>query len=363
METPRDLPRIVFSVLFIGALIGLSLWILRPFLPALVWATTIVIATWPVMLKVQAFLWNRRWLAVTVMSGALLLVFVLPFTMAVGAIVNNAAMIAERARSLMTVQVPALPEWVVKLPFIGERIAAAWRDLTAGGGAGLVAGVRPYLGSIVRWFAASVGGLGGLFVQFLLTVLITAILYVSGESAANGVRRFALRLGGPQGEAAARLAAQAIRAVALGVVVTAIVQAVAAGLGLLIAGVPFVAILTAVIFMLALAQLGPIPVMVPAVAWLYWNGSSGWGTFLLVWTIILMPLDNVLRPILIKRGAKLSLLLVFAGVVGGLIAFGLVGIFIGPVVLAVSFTLISAWVDAGLPPPGETASTPAAGGP
>src|SRR5262245_43136344 len=160
METPRDVARIVFSVLFIGMLIGLSLWILRPFLPAMLWATTIVIATWNVMLKVQARLWNRRWLAVTVMSGLLLLLFVLPFTMAVGAIVNNAAAIAERARSLMGLQMPALPEWLVNLPFIGERIAAAWRDFTAGGGAGVVAGMRPYLGSIVRWFAGSVGSLG-----------------------------------------------------------------------------------------------------------------------------------------------------------------------------------------------------------
>ena len=118
--------------------------------------------------------------------------------------------------------------------------------------------------------------------------------------------------------------------------------------------------LTAVIFILSLAQLGPLPVMVVAVGWLYWSGASGWGTFLLVWTVILIPMDNILRPLFIRRGgANLSLLLVFAGVVGGLIAFGLVGIFIGPVVLAVSSALLSAWVDSGLrtrplPPPSST---------
>jgi predicted PurR-regulated permease PerM len=122
-------------------------------------------------------------------------------------------------------------------------------------------------------------------------------------------------------------------------------------------------VLTAVMFMLSLAQLGTLPVLVPAVAWLYWTGSSGWGTFLLVWTALVAPLDNVLRPMLIKRGANLSLLLVFAGVVGGLIAFGLVGIFIGPVVLAVSSTLLSAWIESGLVPGPQPPATPGAGGP
>jgi predicted PurR-regulated permease PerM len=357
MDSTRDLPRVVFGVSFIGALTALSLWVLRPFLPALVWATTIVVATWPLMLLVQARLWNRRWLAITVMTGVLLLVFIVPFAMAVSAIVSNADAITDWAKSLLTLELPPLPAWVERLPFIGERIAAAWRDLTAAGGPGLAAEVKPYVGSLARWFAASVGNVGALFVQFLLTVLVTAILYANGETAAAGLRRFALRLGGAHGEGAVRLAAQAIRGVALGVVLTAMVQSAFAGVGLLVAGVPFTAVLTAVMFMLSLAQLGPLLVLVPAVAWLYWKGASGWGTFLLVWTIVVTPIDNVLRPVLIKRGVDLPLLLVFSGVVGGLIAFGLVGIFIGPVVLAVSFTLLSAWIEAGLAPSREAEPT------
>jgi predicted PurR-regulated permease PerM len=99
--------------------------------------------------------------------------------------------------------------------------------------------------------------------------------------------------------------------------------------------------------MLCLAQIGPILVLVPAVTWLYMTGNSGWGTFLAVWSVIVLPMDNILRPMLIKRGANLPLLLVFAGVVGGLIAFGMVGIFIGPVVLAVAFNLMEAWIEQG----------------
>jgi predicted PurR-regulated permease PerM len=141
-----------------------------------------------------------------------------------------------------------------------------------------------------------------------------------------------------------RLAAQAIRSVALGVVLTALIQAVLGGIGLAVAGVPLVVILAAVMFLLAFAQLGPLAVLLPAVIWLYWRGNSGWGTALLAWTIVVTPLDKILRPILIQKGLDLPLILIFAGLIGVLMAFGLVGIFVGPVVLTVGHTLLEAWV-------------------
>jgi predicted PurR-regulated permease PerM len=128
-------------------------------------------------------------------------------------------------------------------------------------------------------------------------------------------------------------------------VVTALAQSVLGGVGLAVAGIPFAAILTAVMFMLAIAQIGPLLVLLPSIVWLYWSGSTGWGTFLLFWTLVVGTMDNFLRPVLIKKGADLPLLLIFAGVVGGLVAFGLIGIFVGPVVLAVGHTLLSAWIN------------------
>jgi predicted PurR-regulated permease PerM len=100
-------------------------------------------------------------------------------------------------------------------------------------------------------------------------------------------------------------------------------------------------------FLLTVAQIGVLPVLVPAVIWLYWSGSPGSGTFLLVVTLVAATIDNVIRPILIKKGANLPLLLIFIGVIGGLVAFGLIGIFVGPVLLAVSYTLLSAWLGNG----------------
>src|SRR5262249_46461806 len=215
--------------------------------------------------------------------------FLVPFMLAVGALATNAEAIAAWTRSLLTLELPPLPEWVEKLPFIGARIAAAWRELAETGAAGLLPGPPPYAGTVAHGFAASVGNLGGLFVQFLLTVIVTGILYVTGEGAGAEVVRFGRRLAGAQGEAAVHLAGQAIRGVALGVVVTAFLQAALAGVGLLVAGVPFAAMLTAVIFMLSLAQLGPLLVLLPAIGWLYWKGASGWAPFLLLCPIVLPP--------------------------------------------------------------------------
>jgi predicted PurR-regulated permease PerM len=130
-------------------------------------------------------------------------------------------------------------------------------------------------------------------------------------------------------------------------VVTALAQTIAAGLGLWIAGIPFAGLLTGVVLLLCIAQIGPIIVLAPAVIWLFYTGHTGWGVFLLVWTAIVGVMDNVLRPILIRKGADLPLLLIFAGVIGGLFAFGIIGLFVGPVTLAVTYTLLRDWMNEG----------------
>jgi predicted PurR-regulated permease PerM len=344
----RDLTRTTFAVLFIGALIAATLWILRPFLGPIIWATMVVVASWPVMLHVQRILWGRRWLAVLVMSLALLLLFVVPLVGAIVTIVGNADQLVDWAR-LATTWRPgdAPPQWLRELPLVGGEGGLAdrlWAQLAALGLADLMPKLTPYAGNLTRWFVAEVGSVGLVMVQFLLTVAIAAVLYSNGESAADHARRFARRLAGARGEGAVKLAGDAIRGVALGVGVTAVVQSVVSGVGLAMAGIPFASLLTALMFMLCIAQIGPLPVLVPAAIWAFYDGHSGWGAFLVVISVVVTMLDNVLRPLLIRMGADLPLLLIFSGVIGGLLAFGLVGIFVGPVVLAVGYTLMEAWL-------------------
>jgi predicted PurR-regulated permease PerM len=342
---PRnDLARSVLTVLFIGGLLAASFWILRPFLGAMIWAIMIVVATWPLLLGAQARLGGRRWLAATLMTVLLVLVLVVPLSTAIGTLLSHADDIAGWARHLPEIQLPPPPAWLRSLPLVGDRAASAWQDLATGGMQAVVVMVTPYAGVVTRWLVAQAGGVGALFLQFVLTVIAAAVFYTRGEEAAHWALRFGARLGGKAGEDAIRLSGQAIRGVALGVVVTALVQSLVGALGLVIAGVPFAAILTLVMFLAAVAQIGAALVLMVPVVWLYWTGSPGWGTFLLVVALVVGTLDNVLRPVLIKKGADLPLVLIFVGVIGGLVAFGLIGIFVGPVVLAVAHTLMNAWL-------------------
>jgi predicted PurR-regulated permease PerM len=340
----RDLTRTTLSVLFIGIVIALIYWILKPFLPAFVWALTIVVATWPLMLRLQAWLGGKRGFAVAVMTLALLLLFIVPFTYAIVTILDNTHVIRGWAESLKAQGLPPPPGWVSGIPLIGPKLSESWLELSSAGPEGLSARLAPYVGKVVTWFVDQAGNVGMLIVQFLLTVIISAILYSGGEPAANAVRRFSRRLAGQQGDDVTVLAARAIRGVAFGVVGTAAAQSILGGIGLVVSGVPAVAVLTAIMFILCIAQLGPGLVLVPAVIWLYWSGQTLWGTVLLAFTIVATTMDNFLRPFLIKKGADLPLLLIFAGVIGGLVAFGIIGLFIGPVVLAVTYTLLGAWV-------------------
>jgi predicted PurR-regulated permease PerM len=348
ISVSQDVTRITLAVLFIGALIAASFWVFKPFLTAFIWATIIVVATWPVLLKLQGWFWNKRGLAVTAMTVILLLVLVVPLTLAIAAIIDGADKISDLVKSVGTFTVPSMPEWVGKIPVVGKNITERWQQIAALPPDELSARLTPYAKNALGWFLAKAGSFGMMILQFLLTVIISAILYATGETAASGVRSFARRLAGAKGDETAVLAAMSVRGVALGVVLTAIIQSVLAGIGLAITGVPAVAILTAVTFMLCIAQIGPALVLILSIAWLFWKGDPFWGSVLIVWSVPVLVLDNIIKPVLIKKGADLPLLLIFAGVIGGLLAFGVVGLFIGPVVLAVSHVLIKAWISEGV---------------
>jgi predicted PurR-regulated permease PerM len=339
-----DLARTTLAVLFIGALIIASFFVLRPFLAAIVWATTLVIATWPLMLSAQTGLGGRRWLAVTVMTVGLLLLVLLPLSFAIAAIVARSDRIADLVAAAPNFRLPHPPDWVAGVPLIGMRAAERWRHFAEAGISDLAELLRPHVGTMTRWFVGAAGNLGGLFLHLLLTIAIAAILYATGEEAAAWCRRFGRRLARERGDEVVVLAGQAIRSVALGVVVTAAAQTLVASLGLFIVGVPQAALLTAVVLMLCIAQLGPGLIVIPATIWLFATGATGAGIVMAIFSLAAIVLDNFLRPILIRRGADLPLLLILAGVIGGMLSFGLLGLFLGPVILAVTYTLLQHWI-------------------
>jgi len=348
-----DLTRSVMTIVALTALVGGSLWVLSPFIPSLIWAVTIVVTTWPLMIRAEKILWGRRGLAVTAMTLGLLLLFFVPLTLAIMTVLNNVDTISGWIKLASNLKSSEPPSWLVSLPVVGPRIASFLADIVEHGADPLLGKVMPYVGTVAGRVLKEAGQIGQIGVQFLLSVLLCAVLYAYGEDGARAVLRFARRLAGDQGVRMTRLAAASVRGVALGVVVTAVVQSLLAGLGLALVGVPAVALLTALMFLLALAQIGTVPVLLPAVIWLYWSDQVGLAIGLLIWTVVVSTMDNFLRPWLIKKGADLPFLLIFVGVVGGLIAFGLIGIFIGPVVLAVTYTLFDAWTSEHHAPPLE----------
>ena len=345
---PRDLPRIVIGVLFILLLGFGSLFVLKPFLPALIWATMIVVATWPLLRSVQAAAGGRRWVAVIAMMVALLVILIAPLAAALWTLAGQAENLV--ALKDVHLSIPAPPEWVGSIPMAGEAIAREWNAIVAAGPAALAARIAPYMAEIGKWLAAQLGGLGGILLLLGLTVLLCGVLYSTGEIAARGVRAFFRRLDGERGDQVVVLAGASIRAVALGIVVTAFVQTVLGALGLLVAGVPYVAVLAALMFICCIMQIGPTVVLLGGIGWLWYTGEHGWMIALGVWTVFVGTLDNFLRPALIKRGADLPFLLILAGVLGGLLTLGIVGLFVGPVVLAITYNLLQAWVDEGEPP-------------
>lgn len=342
---PVDIARILLIIAILSALTIGSLYVLRPFLPGLIWATTIVVATWPMMKAIQRRCGNRRWLATTIMIVILLIVIVLPLYQAISTLALHGGEIMAAIKGLPSYALPPPPSWIHDVPVAGARIAREWQTLSDAGPGGLLAKIEPYVTIAARWMLGHAAVVGVFVIHMFITVIIAGILYMQGEQAAAFVTRFATRIAGLRGAEAIKLAGLSIRAVALGIVVTAVTQSALGGIGLWIAGVPAAGILTAVMLMFCLAQIGPLLPLLGSVAWLFWHDATIAASLLLVWSVMIAMLDNVLRPLLIKRGVNLSMLLILSGVLGGMFAFGIVGLFIGPVILAVTSTLLNAWIN------------------
>lgn len=338
-----DLPKLMFGVIFIMVMIIASFWVIQPFVMGLAWAGMVVIATWPLLIRLEKLLWGRRSLAVVVMTILLILLFVIPIALLVSSLVENSAPLIQWASSPSNLRMPNV-DWMKSIPLVGDKLYSSWHTLISGGANALMVKVQPYVGATATWFVAQAAHVGYFLIHLALMVLFSVLLYIHGEQVALGIRHFAMRAADKRGDAVVVMAAKAIRAVALGVVVTALVQAILGGIGLAVAGIQYATILTVLMFICCVAQLGPLLVLIPAIIWVYWTGDTTWGTVLLVWSCIVGTLDNFLRPYLIRMEADMPMILILSGVIGGLLSFGMIGLFIGPVVLAISYRLISAWV-------------------
>ncbi len=337
--------RTALRLLIIGSLLLAVLYILLPFLPSMLWSAFIVITVWPGLAWLQnRFRWNRV-ICALLLAAALIGFFIGPLLAGIFTLAEHGETLFQDAKTMIEKIPSEAPAWVGDLPVVGSWLAQAWRD-AASGDAGLQARLGPAVQASGRWLFDQVGAAGKLFLQFLLVVVFTLVFYLNGETLDKLTQRLAVRLGGAQALQARDQARQAIRAVALGVVLTALFQAGLALIGLLVAGVPLAILLAFVCFLLAIAQFGAVLPLLAVAGWLYWGQDEiGWAAFMAIWSLVVVGgADNILRPLLMNRGMSMPLTLVFLGVIGGLIAYGLIGVFLGPILVVIAYTLLLDWL-------------------
>ena len=238
---------------------------------------------------------------------------------------------------------PEAPTWLGSVPLVGERLVGIWDSIDQQGAA-LMVSIKPYLGQVGNWLLARSAQIGGGILELSLSIVFVFFFYRDGPRLAAFVHGLLERLIGDRAGYYIELVAGTVQRVVNGVIGTAAAQAVLALIGFLIAGVPGALVLGIVTFLLSLIPMGPPLVWVPATAWLAWKGEYGMAVFLGIWgALIISGVDNVLKPYLISRGGNLPLVIVLLGVFGGLIAFGFIGLFIGPTLLAVAYSLLTDW--------------------
>lgn len=323
-------------------LLGSCLLVLRPFLSALLWAAVLCFSTWPVYKRLLWVVRGHRTLAALLMALIMILVVLLPFVIIAATISDDVRDLTAAVRGWIETGLPGPPDWLAKIPFFGHGAVEHWQTL-ANDRAKLIIEARrliePLSAVLLVIGKLLIGGL----VALAVSILIALFFFRDGESIAQHLHAIVDRVAGERGQRLLALAGATVRGVVYGILGTALVQAVMAGIGFLIAGVPGAGLLALLTFFLSVVPVGPPLIWVPAALWLFSRGSIGWAIFMLVWGVGVSSIDNVVKPWLISQGSDMPFLLILFGVLGGAITFGFIGVFLGPTLLAVGYRIVTEW--------------------
>jgi predicted PurR-regulated permease PerM len=344
MESQQRIEQIVVIALLILLAVG-CLAVLRPFLSALLWAMILSFSSWPLHAWLVRRLRGRRTLAALLMTLLVAAIFILPLAAVGTGLADSVAKVGGMVAVLLREGPPGPPAWFAELPIVGPDLAERWFGVERLG-AGWTAELKPYLDTGLNWLLSLGVRLGEAILQVSLSVLAAFFFFRDGAEGARRLDAAVKRLAGDRAQQLLAVAGGTVRSVVYGVIGTALAQATLQGFGLWLAGVPAAFFLGFLTFFLGFVPVGPPLVWLPAAAWLLYNGAIGWGLFLVVWGVFVVSgVDNVLRPYLISRGSNLPLILMLFGVLGGLMAFGFLGVFLGPTLLAVGYVLFQEWSD------------------
>jgi predicted PurR-regulated permease PerM len=334
----RTVGLVMLAVLALGCLL-----VLRPFFTAVCFALILVIATWPACKRLQAICGGRRAPAALLMTLLAALVLVAPPALVASSLDYNVAGAVRLLRDLSHEGLPPPPDWVAGIDLIGPGLAARWQMLAAGGPEA-AQHIQALLTSVRARLIGAGLGLGNAVLQLVLALVTAFFLYRDGAAAQRSLMAAGRRIAGDHAPRLLRVASATIVGVVYGVLGTALAQALLTLVGLWIAGIPAALLLGLLLFVLSLVPFGPVLIWGPAAVWLYLQGALGLAIFLAVWSLAAGFLtDNLLKPWLISRGSDLPLLLILFGVIGGAVTFGILGLFLGPTLLAVGYELIREW--------------------
>lgn len=334
----QTLTLVVLAILIAGCFL-----VLQPFMTAIVWAAILCATVWPLYLRARRWLGGRDGVAALVVVLLIALTLVAPFVVVGVTIADNADRVAEWARQLIEAGPPEPPGWVAQLPLIGERAAATWGAF-AHDTARLFDEARKYFDPAKKVLVASGATILGAILQLTLSVFIAFFFFRDGDAVVKHVQAAVDRIAGERGRRLADVAATTVRGVVLGILGTALAQGVLMAIGLWLAGIKAAPLFGLATFLLSPVPIGPPLIWIPAGLWLMNQGEMGWGIFIMVWGVLVVSMvDNVLKPMIISRGSDLPFILVMLGVLGGVVAFGFIGVFLGPVLLAVGYALVKEW--------------------
>jgi predicted PurR-regulated permease PerM len=332
--------RLLMALLLGGIAFGCA-QVLSPFFSAILWAAILTYTTWPVYEWLKAHLQLGRSVAALLMLLIIAILVVLPLVLAAPSGADDANQLRTLLLDSLAAGLPGAPDWVAEIPLVGPTIAALWNSWAADISA-MVAFFKPYFGALAEGGLSLLLGIAHGALSFLLALIVAFFFFASGEQLADIVTALLRRIAGEQAERLISVTGSTIRGVVYGILGTAIVQGILTTLGLWAAGIPRPLLLGVIAGGLSVLPIGAPVVWIPASLWLLANGHTLRGLLLLAYSgVFISGADSVIRPFFISRGAQLPFLLTLLGVLGGALAFGLLGVFLGPVLLGVGHTLVS----------------------
>jgi len=332
-----------WSILLI--LLAGCLLVLRPFMSALLWAVVLGVSSWPVYRRLLVLLGNRRTLAAFLMTLGMIFIILLPFVIVGTTLADNVNQLTDATKRWVENGPPAPPDSLAKVPVVGQQATEYWQSM-ATDTSKLWTESQRLIEPASSWLLRGGLALGGGLIQLALSIFIAFFLFRDGIIVSGHLATAVERIAGESGTHLLIVAGKTIRGVVYGILGTALLQAIATGIGLLIAGVPGAALLALLTFFASVIPVvGTGLIWIPAALWLFHQGLTGWGVFMLVWGVGVASIDNFVKPWLISQGSDMPFILIFFGVVGGALTFGFIGVFLGPTFLAVGYRLVVEWIS------------------